>query len=347
MSAANKRQSAKGLTAIDLFSGCGGLTLGLKQAGFTVLAGIECDERAATVYGLNHPEVDLKKRDIRKISARALRRELGLRRGSLRLMAGCPPCQGFSRLRTRNKKNSVRDDRNDLVEDFLRFVKEFRPQTVMMENVPGLLKHHRFGHFCQTLGSLGYRYISEVLDAADYRVPQRRRRLILLASRVKTPVLAKAVRKKVTVRSAFARISVATRRRDSLHNIPQNRSEKVRRLISAIPKNGGSRSDLPATMTLKCHKNFSGFRDVYGRMRWDDVSPTITSGCGNPSKGRFVHPSANRAVTLREAAILQGFPVRYRFVAEHGREAISLMIGNALPPPLIKAHASVLAEHVR
>jgi DNA (cytosine-5)-methyltransferase 1 len=122
----------------------------------------------------------------------------------------------------------------------------------------------------------------------------------------------------------------------------ENRSKEVRELIALIPKNGGSRSDLPKRYQLDCHKRSDGFSDVYGRMAWDDVSPTITSGCHNPSKGRFLHPSQNRTITLREAAILQGFPRRYRFNVDHGKESIALMIGNALPPPFIAAHAGAL-----
>jgi DNA (cytosine-5)-methyltransferase 1 len=124
----------------------------------------------------------------------------------------------------------------------------------------------------------------------------------------------------------------------------ERRSAEVRELIALIPKNGGSRSDLGDEYQLECHRRSDGFKDVYGRMAWDDVSPTITSGCHNPSKGRFLHPSYNRTITLREAAVLQGFPRDYRFNVQHGKESIALMIGNALPPPFIAAHAGSLKQ---
>jgi DNA (cytosine-5)-methyltransferase 1 len=148
----------------------------------------------------------------------------------------------------------------------------------------------------------------------------------------------------VTVRQAFDGMSSPKSARDKLHRMSENRSAEVRKLISLIPKNGGSRSDLPPEYELECHRRSDGFHDVYGRMFWDDVAPTITSGCNNPSKGRFLHPSQNRTITLREAAVLQGFPRRYRFNVDHGKGAIALMIGNALPPPFIAAHATALKK---
>ena len=114
-------------------------------------------------------------------------------------------------------------------------------------------------------------------------------------------------------------------------------------LIQRIPKNGGSRTDLPEEDQLECHKRCNGFKDVYGRMAWGDVAPTITSGCSNPSKGRFLHPEEDRAITLREAALLQGFPLRYKFPTSN-KSAVALMIGNALPPPFITAHARMIRD---
>jgi DNA (cytosine-5)-methyltransferase 1 len=118
-------------------------------------------------------------------------------------------------------------------------------------------------------------------------------------------------------------------------------------LIRRIPKNGGSRSDLPEEDQLDCHKRCNGFKDVYGRMAWGEVSPTITSGCFNPSKGRFLHPEEDRAITMREAALLQGFPRRYKFPTTDNKSAIALMIGNALPPPFIAAHARCIVKSIR
>ncbi|MCY1272887.1 putative BsuMI modification methylase subunit YdiO [compost metagenome] len=327
-------------TAIDLFSGCGGLSVGLKLAGFRVVAAVEVARKAQETYRLNHPDVKLFSEDIRKIDPLGLIDAVGVKPGELDLLAGCPPCQGFSRLRTKNRAVSVEDPRNNLIFDFLRFISVIKPKCVMLENVPSLAGDARFSEVCEELKSLGYGYTTQVLDASDFEVPQRRRRLILLASRVHAPVLAGKSDRKVTVRDAFSELRDEYAGQDELHLIPERRTPQIRELISLIPKDGGSRRDLPDNYKLECHKRSDGFNDVYGRMAWDKVSPTITSGCHNPSKGRFLHPELDRTITLREAALLQGFPVDYKFDVAHGKEDIALMIGNALPPPFIKAHAS-------
>lgn len=332
------------LTAIDLFSGCGGLSCGLKKAGFHVAAAVEIDAKAQETYKLNHPKVRLYEDDIRDIDPAQVLKDVGLEPGQLDLLAGCPPCQGFSRLRTKNQKTSVKDARNNLVAHFLRFVKVMQPKTIMLENVPALAKDGRFTRMRNELAKLEYELVFHVLDAADYKVPQRRKRLIMLASKVHSPGIAQKAPKRVTVREAFEGVEAPSISKDDLHGLGERRSEAVKQLIALIPKNGGSRTDLDEEHQLECHKRTDGFKDVYGRMAWDDVSPTITSGCHNPSKGRFLHPSRNRTITLREAAILQGFPRNYRFNVSHGKEAIALMIGNALPPPFIAAHAGALRD---
>src|SRR5947209_1620378 len=158
-------RSKGSLRAIDLFSGCGGLTLGLKQAGFDVLCAVELDAAAVRTYRANHRDVLVKHMDIRELSAAGLRRELGLFPGELDLLAGCPPCQGFSVLRTRNGANRNRDTRNELIKDMLRFARAFRPKTLMMENVPKLKEHKLFADFCRKLRELGYKVAFEVKDA--------------------------------------------------------------------------------------------------------------------------------------------------------------------------------------
>lgn len=338
------KNNAKPLQAIDLFSGCGGLSLGLKEAGFVVTAAVEIDRKAQETYRLNHPKVRLYSQDIRELDPADVLREANMKPGELDLLAGCPPCQGFSRLRTKNQRTSVKDERNNLVADFLRFVEVMKPKTIMLENVPALAKDNRFLKMRRELHALGYETEVHILDAADYAVPQRRKRLIMLASNVHTPLIADKASVRITVREALDGLGSPKSTHDALHALGENRSKEVRELIALIPKNGGSRTDLPEKYQLECHKRSNGFRDVYGRMSWDQVAPTITSGCHNPSKGRFLHPSQNRTITLREAAILQGFPREYRFKVDHGKESIALMIGNALPPPFITAHARALRK---
>lgn len=330
--------------AIDVFSGCGGLTTGLKMAGFNVIAAIELEEKARDTYALNHPETLMVGTDVRQVSAHELMTRLHLAVGDLDLLAGCPPCQGFSTIRRRGKKNAANDERNDLIDDFARLALELKPKLIMMENVPGIEQYHKFGTFISQLHEEGYRVTYDVLNVADFGIPQRRRRLILLASKNGKPKLSPPTSGMVTVAETIKHLPKAGRSGDPAHDFPEVRSDKVKELIRNIPKDGGSRNSLPDSLQLACHKRSNGFHDVYGRMKWDDLAPTITGGCTNPSKGRFLHPEEDRAITLREAALLQGFPEDYKFNTSHGKEAISLMIGNALPPPFIRDHATSLAR---
>jgi len=325
--------------AIDVFSGCGGLTLGLKRAGFNVVGAVEVDSLAADTYSANHPEVHLWRQDIRKLTTPQILQALGLKRGDLDLLAGCPPCQGFSAMRRLNGARRVRDEQNDLVFDFLRLIRGLRPKAIMMENVPGLVDNARLPKFKAALKRLGYTVNAAVKDAQHYGVPQRRRRFILLAGRGAEIPFGIAARRTRTVREAFAKLDKRRAKRDPLHNLPESRSEKVKQLICEIPHNGGSRLDLGKKRQLKCHKRCNGFKDIYGRMSWNDVSPTITGGCGNPSKGRFLHPTKNRTITLREAALLQTFPPAYFFSTKRGKFPTAQMIGNALPPEFTRRHA--------
>jgi DNA (cytosine-5)-methyltransferase 1 len=343
--------SKKQYTAIDLFSGAGGLTLGLKSAGFKVLAGVEINPIAASTYRANHPEIKLFECDIKNLAETEILKGLKLKRGELDLLAGCPPCQGFSTQRTRNKVASIADDRNELIFEFLRIVEITFPKTIMLENVPGLAKDWRITSLREKLSMLGYvidEDFAQVKDAANYGVPQRRRRLLVKASRLGVISNPQTSPFKNTVRSTISQLSIPGASGDSLHDLVENRSDKVKKIISLVPKNGGSRSDIPREYWLECHKrNEGGYRDVYGRMPWDDVAPTITGGCHNPSKGRFIHPEQDRAITLREAALLQTFPKNYIFSLDRGKDAVALMIGNALPPEFIKQHAAEYLIHLK
>jgi DNA (cytosine-5)-methyltransferase 1 len=222
----------------------------------------------------------------------------------------------------------------------LRFARTFQPKAVMMENVPTLLNQKSFSRLCRGLERLGYSLTFGVKNAANYGVPQRRRRLILLAGKGVQIPFAPESRRMHTVGGAIRRLAAVGRGKDPLHNMPEKkRSAKIARLIRDIPKDGGSRTDLPKRRQLACHRKSDGFHDVYGRMAWREVAPTITSGCFNPSKGRFLHPELDRNITMREAAILQGFPKGYFFDVSLGKEAVALLIGNALPPEFIRRNA--------
>lgn len=332
--------------AIDLFSGCGGLTLGLKRAGFDVIAAVENDELSYETYVQNHKGTRLWKEDIRKISTLSMKRTLGLRKGELDLLAGCPPCQGFSTLVTKNGAYRVNDPRNALIYEFLRFVRDFMPRSVLLENVPDLASTTRFKRFRKRLERLGYVSNFEVMDAAEYGVPQRRRRLVLVASLNGEVQLARKAKVKLTVRDALIKLTSKRARTDPLHATKSKRSDRIVELIKSVPRNGGSRIDAGASKQLACHAGFDGFYDVYGRMSWDHPSPTITSGCINPSKGRFLHPTRNRPITLREAALLQAFPVGYRFSLTKGKYKTATLIGNAFPPEFARRQALSLKRHL-
>lgn len=336
-------------TAIDLFSGAGGLTQGLKQAGFDVIGAVENHSTYAETYSLNHPETNLKTIDITELEPNEFAKELGIKIGELDLLAGCPPCQGYSTIGTRNR-GKRNDPRNELVFEVLRFAIALKPKTIMMENVPALANDARLKKLQSVLTELGYKVDVRVLNMAHFGVPQTRRRMILLASRVGEINIVSQITdsaKMPTVRQAIGKLSNIKNNNDPLHQIVEKRSDKVKRLISAVPKDGGSRTDLDESFQLECHKRTNGFRDVYGRMSWDKPSPTITGGCTNPSKGRFLHPEENRAITLREASLLQTFPPRYKFSFSSGRQGIATMIGNALPPVFIQFHANNLLNHLQ
>lgn len=331
--------------AIDLFSGCGGLSEGLKRAGFRVVAAFDNDPDAIATYQLNHPDAKVFPGDIRRIKTSDVKQLLKGER--LHLLAGCPPCQGFSTIRRLNKRRSKRDDRNKLVLEYLRFVRELKPLAIMMENVTGLVKYTLFRHVVAELRRLGYDPTVKPVRIQEYGVPQRRRRLVLVGSLLGHLDVAEPTMEKMTVRDAIGGLEPPSETKDPIHRILKVHTAAVMERIRATPKNGGSRADVPE-FALDCHKDKKiGFRDVYGRLRWDDYSSTITGGCLNPSKGRFLHPEEDRAISAREAALLQTFPQGYRFPAKVSKASIALQIGNALPPKFSYIQATNILNHLR
>ena len=332
------------LNAIDIFSGCGGLSEGLKQAGFKVIAGVEVDKNAAKSYRMNHADTVLFEDDIRKLDTGKI---LKLLRGNpLHLLAGCPPCQGFSSLRKLNRKSAVWDERNSLIYEYYRFVEELNPLTIMLENVPGIVDYTLFKAIIRKLEKLGYYLVYKVVNVADYSVPQRRKRLVLLGSKLCEIDIANGQNTLITVKTALRKLK-KNNKNDELHKIYQKHTRHIQKMISLIPKNVGSRKDLPNKYRLDCHKKKNvGFNDVYGRLCWDKVSSTITGGCLNPSKGRFLHPEEDRCISAREAALLQTFPIDYRFPTDIPRAELALLIGNALPPEFSRIQAENIFRHI-
>jgi DNA (cytosine-5)-methyltransferase 1 len=319
--------------SLDLFSGVGGLTHGMVKAGFNVIAAIEIDNNAVIAYKMNHPDILVFDKDIKKVKISEIKKLLNGKQ--LDLLAGCPPCQGFSSVRRKNKKKNIKDPRNSLIDEYLRFVKGLKPKTILLENVPGLINYYRFREFVDQLIKLGYTDAANysIVNMKDYEIPQRRRRLTLVASRIGKINVASGSMKKITVRDLLGNLSLPEKSKDELHKIFPKHSEKIMKRIQLTPKNGGSRKDLPKKFTLECHKKENvGFNDIYGRLRWDDYSTTITGGCLSPSKGRFLHPEQDRCISAREAALLQSFPRNYKFPTDISHASLALMIGNSLPP---------------
>lgn len=333
------------LTAVDVFSGAGGSSIGLVRAGFRVIGAIDSDPVACRTYHLN---LGLKPlcADVFALSPEEFMHHFGLRRGQVHVMVGCPPCQGFSPLGKRDGS----DPRNNLVDVFSHWIGAILPAIIIFENVPGILKVGG-SYWARLLRVLerDYRYQFDILNAADYGVAQRRRRLVSVAARRSCfsspppmPAPSSALR---TVRDAIGHFPVLEAG-ETHPVIPNHRARRLgaraRQVLQFIPPDGGSRSALPDELVLRCHKDRKrGFEDVYGRLKWDRVAPTITSGCTDPTKGRFIHPEQDRGITGREAAALQSFPDDYFF--DGTLRDVDRQIGNAFPPLLMER----LGETVR
>lgn len=343
-------------TAIDIFAGCGGATLGFKNAGFEVKTAVEVDPVACRSYRINNPEVNLLERDVNRLTANEILSAANLECGQTTVLLGCPPCQGFSR----QSKLGVKDDRNSLVWRFVSLAVQMAPEFIVFENVPGLSNGVGRVRWARSKGLLqrsGYQLVEDIVDAVSYGVPQFRKRLLMLACRSSSPLISipQATHNNpeknetnqlplwVTVREAFNDLPTVGLDKpcltDPLHQTSKHKQIVLQRL-RYIPHNGGCRRSLPDSLVLQCHKSHSGHWDVYGRMWWDKPSPTLTTGCTNVTRGRFAHPELDRAITLREAARLQTFPDWYQF--DGTRSEIANQIGNAVPPLL----AEVMARHI-
>lgn len=334
------------LTSIDAFAGAGGLSVGLRRAGFKVVAAIEIDKNAISTYQTNHPAVHCINQDISKVSGTRILKEANCQK--IDLLAGCPPCQGFTSL-TAKYRHRV-DPRNELVLEMARLAEEIRPRAIMMENVPGLALKGEFLYqeLRERLTGIGYELSEGILQVADYGVPQLRRRLVLLGGLgfdipLPDPTHSKISSEKHlrwrTVRDAIEGMSEPltlnqAKKEGALErsdwHIVRNLSEQNKIRIRSV-RAGETWNRIPEHLRPKCHRGgFKGFFNVYGRMHWDRPSPTITGGCTTFSKGRFGHPDMDRTISVREAAMLQTFPRDYKLDTPYMEHACN-MVGNALP----------------
>ena len=340
----NKKKSR--FTCVDCFAGVGGLSLGLQKAGFNVLLSFDIDSKCIESQKMNkkyfkHEACAV---GIDEMLNGKLLKKIKMKRGELFLLAGGPPCQGFSMQRV----GPDVDERNQLVLKYLKLIDEVNPKFFLMENVPGIMGHRGkriFDQVVKRAESLGYWVHINILDAQDYGVPQRRRRVFVIGERKdgSSPLFEfpKPLSKKVTVKEAIGHLPPPPEDGTDHPRIPNHRSDRLseinKKRLRAI-KPGQGRDHLPVGLLNECHKvdaSVIGHRNVYGRMSWNDVAPTITARFDSFTRGQFGHPAQLRTISLREGALLQTFPSDFRFVGS--KVEVARQIGNAVPLLLAKA----------
>lgn len=331
----------KKITAIDLFCGAGGLTYGLELAGIDVKAGYDIDKNCEYPYSKNN-SATFYHSDIKDISGKEIKENWGS--NAYTLLAGCAPCQPFSNYMIgKNSKN--KEEKWGMLYEFERLVRETLPNFITMENVPSLAKKDVFFSFINALEELEYTIDYKIVNCADYGVPQNRKRLVLVASNVfSIRVPEKTHSLPITVKQAISKLPRIrhgeTDKTDNLHRSSKLSDINIKRIKQS--KQGGSWKDWDKELITPCHKKKSGerYQSVYGRMSWDVPAPTMTTQCFGYGNGRFGHPTQDRAISLREAAIFQSFPLEYEFIPK-GQEVtmktIGRLIGNAVPVRLGEA----------
>lgn len=342
---------APSIGVIDFFSGCGGTSLGLRNAGMTILGGIDNDADAALTYQLNFPEAEFIFGDIRNLGVEHLLSELRLPDVDRLVLSACAPCQPFTKQRT--TRASV-DKRVPLLSELGRFVQGLEPDAILLENVPGLQSFDGdegpLAKFLELLDELHYNYEMRTVEARSYGVPQRRSRLVVLASKHGEPSFPAPThgddgRPYATVRDWIGDLpAIAAGGEDP--DVKNHRAADLSAInlerIKATPE-GGGRSSWPERLWLNCHSGgYNGHSDVYGRMKWDAPASGLTTRCISYSNGRFGHPEQDRAISIREAAALQTFPFDFEFAGSMA--SMARQIGNAVPVLLAETLGGHLIE---
>ena len=346
-------ETVKHIAAIDLFCGVGGLTQGLRRAGIDVMMGIDRDPACRHAFEKNH-SAEFVQADIAKLDAKGLAAVFeGV---DITLLAGCAPCQPFSTYSRSAKRDAYQKRRGHasewlLVRRFGELIRELGPDLVTMENVPPLRDQPVFHEFLEMLK--GYYVDHTLVDGQMVGLPQTRRRLVLVASRFGPITLSRTRVTGVTVRQTIGDLPAlragSVDPSDPLHVASRLSALNLERIRASKP--GGTWRDWPEQLRSRCHAKDSGatYPSVYGRMEWDAPSPTITTQCFGYGNGRFGHPEQDRAISLREAAMLQGFPRDYSFLRPGERAnfaTLGRLIGNAVPVPLGEYIGRALVEHV-
>jgi DNA (cytosine-5)-methyltransferase 1 len=345
-----RRADPTGPRFIDLFAGCGGLALGFSQEGFEPVGAVEWDADAAETYRLNiHANIEIK--DIAQV--------VDWPRADV--VVGGPPCQGFSQLGTRDPD----DPRNRLWREYVRALEESGAEVFVMENVPQLLRSAQFRLFREDVEARGFTVQSTVLCAADYGVPQMRNRAIVIGSRLGAPLFPQKTHgprsqgrtPHTTVRDTFTKRPALSEHPDGVNwhvARPNIRPSSIIR-YRAVPRDGGNRFQMQAHLESAGQADLvpdcwrrkpTGTTDVFGRLWWDRPALTIRTEFFKPEKGRYLHPVANRSITVREAARLQSFPDSFMFPERQSMVSVAKQVGNAVPPRLGAAVARAVLEHL-
>lgn len=342
------------VTVIDLFCGIGGLTHGLIKAGLSVIAGVDSDVTCKYAYEKNNPGASFIHSDISKITGATLAKLYPA--GTVRVLVGCAPCQPFSPHTQKNKDRS-KDDKWSLLNHFNRIVTEIQPEIVSMENVPPIANTPVYKSFRDTLAALDYTIFEKNVNCSEYGVPQKRRRRVLLASKLGDIDLISGDNYHAsvqTVRDTIAHLQPIEAGEcsdtDPLHRSCKLSPLNKKRIRASEP--GGTWMDWPLSLRSPCHIKPEGstYTAVYSRMKWDAPGPTITTQYFNYGTGRFGHPEQDRALSLREGALLQTFPSDYDFINPETRPSIprlGMHIGNAVPVELGYIIGKSIQVHIK